>query len=64
MPRNGYSSVTLPDQVVKVLQAYIDKNKPELEFKYGKRGLKSAVVREAILFWMKEKGLEIEQKTE
>jgi len=64
MPRKGYSSVTLPEQVVQVLLNYIQKNRDELEFKYGKRGLKSAVVREAILFWMKEHGLSVVSKEE
>jgi len=64
MPRKGYSSVTLPEHVVAILNHYIEQHQTELEFKYGKRGLKSAVVREAILFWMKGKGLSLQRKPE
>ena len=64
MPKKGYDSVTLPDRVIEVIIKYIEANRAELEFRYGKRGLKSAVVREAIYFWAKQKGLLLEQNQE
>jgi len=61
MPRKGYISITLPEPAVQIIDKYIEQDRTELEFKYGRRGLRSAVVREAILLLAKEKGISLEK---
>ena len=55
MPRKGYSSVTLPDKVVEIIDKYRENHKTELEVKGTDS--RSAIVREAIYFWAKQTGL-------
>jgi len=54
-------SITLAEPVVQIIDKCIEQDRTELEFKYGVRRLRSAFVREAILFWAKEKGISLEK---
>lgn len=55
MPRKGYASITLKDKIVKLIDKYIEDHRHELEIKG--QDSRSAIVRQAIWLWAKQKDL-------